>query len=278
VEVVGVADAGLLPTLAVSDAAAGLRPPSGDGLPALVGPTLAGPPGVAVPWRGPSVRYAADPARAIGAHAAEIGAALVVMGTHGRRGFDRFVLGSVAELVLRRAPCPVLVVPCVEGADPAALDGGRIVVPDDLTDAASRAITEAARLARPLGAELEVVHVVEDAYVPSPYGALAAPRADYAALVPRVEAALEARAAGAGVPVRPAVRHGEAAAEIAACAREGGAALIVMASHGRQGLDRVLMGSVAEAVVRRAPCPVLVVRPAARPARPDRARAGEARA
>ncbi|MCA1594319.1 MAG: universal stress protein, partial [Acidobacteria bacterium] len=65
----------------------------------------------------------------------------------------------------------------------------------------------------------------------------------------------------AGLDVEDVVTHGEAASEIVRVARERGADLIVVSSHGRTGLGRILFGSTAESVVRHAHCPVLVVKP-----------------
>ncbi|HLA64124.1 MAG TPA: universal stress protein, partial [Rhodothermales bacterium] len=202
-------------------------------------------------------------ARGICAYAAEAGVGLIVMSTHGRRGASRLLLGSVAETVLRRAPCPVLVVPSTSDATctAAALDGALVLAADDLTDAAASALREGARLAGLLGGTLDVLHVVEPPYVPAPYGLLPPEAFSLETVIPRIKAALATRAAKARVPVRYHVRAGDPADAIAEAAREGGAALVVVGSHGRQGVDRVLMGSTAEALVRQAPCPVLVVRP-----------------
>jgi len=122
----------------------------------------------------------------------------------------------------------------------------------------------AVELARRLGAELEIVHVEE----PLPAYAFAeGPLPDLPRLQEEVqrwaERELEQQvkeARGAGVPVRTAVLLGTPANTIVETARTDGADLIVVGSHGRTGLERVLLGSVAERIVRTSPCPVLTVR------------------
>ncbi len=219
-----------------------------------------------------------DPAEAILDVAADEDVDLVVMGTHGRRGWRRGALGSVAEAVARRAPCPVLtvrpldapggvawpprrVLAAVDG-ETLGLDAGGAVLYDDPVVPAS--VLWAARLAVAYGAPLDLLYV-------APVARLTAvgPHADARA---RTEArqrligmsymlrdALADDSVG-GLRVHIAVRSGPTAETIDTVAAENGAHLLVVGTHGRQGAGRVLLGSVAETVTRTAPCPVLVVR------------------
>jgi len=143
----------------------------------------------------------------------------------------------------------------------------RIMCPTDFSDAAEHAQSQAVGLARALGAELLLLHVATEA----PLGNTAL----YTPEVRRVieserkwaEEALAARVkmlAAEGLTARSAVRSGAAWQEIVDAATEEKADLIVMGTHGRTGLDRALLGSVAERVVRAAACPVLTVRLGAR--------------
>ncbi len=133
----------------------------------------------------------------------------------------------------------------------------RIVVPTDFSVPAERAWALAQRLARPADAELVLVHVVPGSTSPLT-------RAGPASEAVRKWAAEEledcaGRARALGLRVRVALRTGVAYREIVALAREGKADLIVVATLGRGGIRRALLGSVADRVVRLAPCPVLTV-------------------
>jgi nucleotide-binding universal stress UspA family protein len=140
----------------------------------------------------------------------------------------------------------------------------------ELGELALRTAVERARVEP--GAELHVVTVGEG-WAPATATEIAADvTADF---VRKAEKTLREYVDGVarGVPSRVHVRTGKPSTEIAAVATEIAADLVVVGTHGRTGLRRMALGSVAEAVVRRAPCPVLVVRPTAREL--ARARAGE---
>jgi nucleotide-binding universal stress UspA family protein len=206
-----------------------------------------------------AVRLAEIPGRGILNYAAEVGADLIVMGTHGRHGADRLVHGSSSEYVLRRATCPVLLVPPTAASR--NLIGGRVVVAHDFSPPAATALVGGRMMARTLGMPLDVLHVVEVTYVPSPFGPVAAP-IDYEAL--REKSIRLLAAVTAGEPyARPVATIGNPVSELVEYGREKSAGLIVLGSHGRRGVSRLLLGSVAEGVARRAPCPVLIV-PASR--------------
>lgn len=190
-------------------------------------------------------------------YAEEAVADLVVMGTHGRTGLERAMLGSVAEKVVRRALCPVLTVP--PGAEPDGI--GRIVVPVDFSEHAQRALTHAGALAGEFGAHLDALHVVYDVTLPSAYGmgplGVAGPEVldrSREALARLVEESVPA-----GVHWEAHTEIGYAATDIVRFAERHDAGLIVMATHGWTGLKHFLLGSVTEKVVRHAPCPVFRV-------------------
>ncbi len=133
----------------------------------------------------------------------------------------------------------------------------QILFPTDFSDASRAAGETAADLARQFGARLHVLHVVLPVTDPAP-----------------APAALRAVAdeLGRGLPLVTAVASGLAARQIVAYARKNAVDLVVLGTHGRTGVSHVLLGSVAEAVVRRAPCRVLTV-PAVLPAAPAATRA-----
>lgn len=197
-------------------------------------------------------------------HASALGADLVVLGTHGRSGFERLMLGSVAERVLRRAAMPVLTVPPrVPDAVPrTAMALERIVCAVDFSDSSGAALTFAASLASKARAGLSVLHVVEllpEASEMPTFDAAAYRaarfddgRARLAAVMSQVPGAAEAQAL---------LLAGKPAREIVQLASEQQAGLIVMGVRGRGVVDRLLFGSTTHRVVQQAACPVLTVHP-----------------
>ncbi len=211
------------------------------------------------------VRTGFDPEREILAVAAEVGADLLVLGTHGRRGPAHLLLGSVAAVVLRGADCPVLVVPSRHTRPVTALK--RILVPVDFSDASRKAVRHAAELAMTAGARLDLLHVIPplDAALPMNPGGIGAVSI-VSDLEPAAKAELESMIGElpAGVSAQSAVWHGAVVGSILNRAQESEADLIVLGTTGRTGLDRLLLGSVAENVARLSDRPTLVVPPRGR--------------
>jgi nucleotide-binding universal stress UspA family protein len=227
-----------------------------------------------------------DPTEAILRVAEGCGCDLVVMGTHGRTGLGRLLAGSVAEAVLRKARCPVLALRSPDRrAAPSALRGRAapapgsspapsgqaprwrqrpalppirtVLHPTDFSDCSKAALRVARALARDLGARLIILHV--------------APRESNLGKIPALTD-LPACGEALGImrelledsdlkcDVETRLRIGHAAAEILDAAEELQCDLIVVGAHGRTGPGRLLMGSVAEAVLRGARCPILMVK------------------
>ena len=198
-----------------------------------------------------------EPAEEVLRTAREFGADLIVMGTHGRTGLRRLLAGSVAEAVLRRAHCPVLALRA--GEHPRGAERIRTILHPIELEAPSETALQAARsLARDHGARLVLAFV-------APLDLMLNARSAVVLDIDEYRTALEnirARADGPDLkfPVEAQLARGDVAAEIFRLARETACDLIVMGTHGRRGLARVLMGSVAEAVLRGAPCPALAVK------------------
>lgn len=200
--------------------------------------------------------------REMAREAAGMQADLVVVGSRGRSAVERLLLGSTARAVLRSAVADTLV---VRGRAPAA--GGpafkRILVATDFNEPSRAAARRALMLARETGAELRVAHAVDPApwadplMEPASVSATAAKDPQHLAWVPEALHKFNAEALeGAakedllqGMPVREIPRHAEAIQ----------ADLLVLGTHGAGALERFLLGSVAEGLVERSPCPVLVV-------------------
>jgi nucleotide-binding universal stress UspA family protein len=193
------------------------------------------------------------------------------MGTHGRSGFERLVLGSVTEKVLRKAACPVLTVPKavpdVVPAPPVLFK--RIICAIDFSDCSMHALNYAMSLAQEADAHLTVMHVIElppDVPREVHETVLAGPRnlREYLALAEedaraRLKEAIpdSVRAYCTVDTVQPT---GKPYREILRVAEEQTADLIVIGIHGRGPVDRLLFGSTAEHLVRQASCPVLTLR------------------
>jgi len=182
---------------------------------------------------------------------------LIVTGSRGRTGVGRVLLGSVAELVVRHAPCPVLTVHPQNEPKPFA----HVLCPVDFSPSSRAAAELAVELAQPAGAGVTLLHVVDMAFTS---GELR-PREIYRDVDRQAAELLYAwaRELNAKAPVRVTqlTRMGSPGAELlAALDADRTFDLVVMGSHGRTGLPRLVLGSVAEKTVRHAPCPVLVVR------------------
>jgi nucleotide-binding universal stress UspA family protein len=189
---------------------------------------------------------------------------LVVMGTHGHTGLARVLLGSLAESIVRRAPCSVLAV----HPDPAQGPFARVLCPIDFSPSSQHAVDLAAELVQRGSAGVTLLHVIE---VP-PVNTHGQQTIDFlreldrsstehlASWATQLEGTLPGRVARLS-------RVGRPGAEILKALDEDPTFdLVVVGSHGRTGLERMLLGSVAEKIVRHARCPVLVARPRAQPA------------
>jgi nucleotide-binding universal stress UspA family protein len=179
---------------------------------------------------------------------------LIAMATHGREGLRRELVGSVAETVLRQAEIPVLILR--EGAKIG--DWKRMIVALDGSETAEDVLGDAAELARTMNSTLHLVRVRRPwprlAYHPE--NAFPMPEEDPQ---PYLEGMADGLATQ-GILALADVREGETADEILALAKETNAGLLCLTTHGRTGLSRSLLGSVAESVLRNAPCPVLLRR------------------
>jgi len=203
------------------------------------------------------------PAEAIALAAERLAADLIVMATHGRGGAARWLIGSVADKVMRTGTTPTLLVQPPEEGAPSEVSLRRIMVPLDGSPLAEGALPLAAQLALATGARLILVHAKpfrpslagEFEFVPDFSFAevnVSAPAPAYLQDVSRTLAA--------GLQVEAAVIRGPAAVALEDFARDSHADLVVMATHGRGGLRRLVIGSSADRLVRSG-LPVLLVRP-----------------
>jgi nucleotide-binding universal stress UspA family protein len=200
-----------------------------------------------------------DPDEVIVETASNLGCDLIVMGTHGRRGLSHLFLGSVAERVVRTSPAPVLTLRADAVVE---LDGvTRILVPYDFSDASADAIRHAAAWADAVNGEITLLHVVEPVVYPEFYSVDILPDNLMMRLTTRSEEALVEAAAELldGRASSTLVEVGRAADTIVNLADPDRFDLVVMATRGLSGLEHVLLGSVAESVLRRCRVPMLTV-------------------
>jgi nucleotide-binding universal stress UspA family protein len=189
--------------------------------------------------------------------ARELSIDLIVMPTHGRTGLKHLFLGSTAERVVQHSPAPVFVV--------RKRGGGlnKILVPIDFSGCSLDALKYAIKFAEKVAAKIIVIHAVHLGYA---YTSDGYAMYDLSQITKTLRKDAErqmrefVRAAKFGsVKFETAIRVGPPVSEICAFAEQRDVDLIITATHGRTGFKHLLIGSVAEQVVRRASCPVLVV-------------------
>lgn len=224
--------------------------------------------GAVVEWR----VVDGEPSEVVAALVEASGADLVVMATHGRGGLERAWLGSVADRLVRRVTVPLLLVRPDEDEDvagslqaPPAV--GRVLVPLDGSPLAESVLEPATRVARLLGAAIVLARITgEGLSIRSPYLPHAAEEEQEHVSERRRDAqeyldGVAERLRGDGLEVAVEVREGNPPATILELARETGG-MVAMATHGRSGLRRWMLGSVSDKVLRGSELPVLLVRPA----------------
>lgn len=182
------------------------------------------------------------------------GADLIVIGSRGLSGLERVIIGSTAEKIVRNAPCPVLT---VHKHPELPLKIKNILLLTDLSDLSKVAFRPALELAGNLGARLTLLHIME------PGVPLA--REDEKALADALVGVMEGLLKNTGEEFRKemekvVLKAGGAAEGVARFCEENPVDLIVMATHGRTGLRKTLLGSVAEKILRNVEIPVLTVR------------------
>jgi nucleotide-binding universal stress UspA family protein len=195
--------------------------------------------------------------------AQDFGADVIVLGTHGRGGFERLVLGSVTEKVLRKAPCAMLTVPhAVIGRDLGAVRWERILCAHDGSAASQDGVDYAVSLAERTGARLVLLGVVESIpyggdFTSPEYSAFRREREQHA--VSALDLALEPDVRSR-LRVDERIVYGKPSQQILAVAAQDRPDVIVMGIQGRGALDLLMFGSTANHVVRHAEQPVLTVR------------------
>lgn len=224
--------------------------------------------GVEVSWH-VDVAAGGDVAHAIFAHGGELAADLIMLTDHGRSGLREVLVGSIAQQVLQSGQIPVLLVKAQHAEMQHPFKSEKILVPLDGSALYEPALDVARDLARCFNSILQLVVVVPTANTLSPE------RAATGILLPHsTQAVLDLAQAGAveylqkkvealakeGLHSEASVERGDVPAKIVEAEERGGADLLVIATHGRAGLDAFWSGSVAPQVLTRARVPVLLLR------------------
>jgi nucleotide-binding universal stress UspA family protein len=210
-----------------------------------------------------------EPAPALVDYAREMSVDLVVMTTHGRGGLERTWLGSVADRLVRTLEIPLLLIRAREGDEPAPEPRlEEIVVPLDGSRRAEAALPPALGMAKLFGAGLGLIQLVEPVVMAIDVPVSLPKTLDEELTTLRRREAQDylddvaERVGATGVPTRAsAVATGNAVTGIQAAAKSPTAGMIALATHGRGGLGRLVLGSVADKLLRTGDLPVLVTRP-----------------
>lgn len=185
---------------------------------------------------------------------------MIIMGRRGRTGLKRLAMGSTAARVIGHAPCNVLVVPKA-----AIVEFKSIVVATDGSPYSTAAASEAIGIAKKNNSKLTVIAVVPAELATPTDVDFAATQRELLAekemqVAEKNAKAVKEAAVKEGVAVQAFVMTGKPADAIIETAKEKGADLIIVGSHGRTGIERLLMGSVAERVIVMSSCAVLVAK------------------
>jgi len=188
---------------------------------------------------------------------------LIAMGTHGRKPLARFFLGSVTEKVVHHAPCPVMSTRITDQDVKSIEPYKRIVVPIDFSEQSKAALNLAKELLFDKDGQLELIHVIEDIVHPAYYSSEANSLFDF---MPDIREKSEesirkmAEEETKGLNANVVIEEGRIAKQVLNYADSTQADLIVMGTHGLNALEQLFIGSVANQVIRKAPCPVVTVK------------------
>lgn len=202
-------------------------------------------------------------ARSITDEAESAGANLIALSSHGRSGWRRFVLGSVAEEVVRRATVPVLCFPPPKDESSGEWSGPKhILITTDLDGEALPSFDPALKMAGELGCKVTLLHVVPELFA-IPHGSPLAPpipspdnSRQLALAREKVEAMHDSLDLGDDVQIQ-VISHQTASKGVVEFAEQNGVDLIAASTHGRRGLRRLALGSVTDEILRRSTLPVL---------------------
>ena len=195
--------------------------------------------------------------------AEDSGIDLIILSTHGRSGFDRWSMGSVAEKLLKGADIPLFLVRSGSGSMETAVMAPaqlrRVLAPVDGSQLSEQAMPHVEQLARSAGAEVTLLYVEPPPEPGADHGPSATAQSQHRKGLMTYLGTLLPGLVEAGAPVKRQLRMGHPAEEIVNEVERGDIDLVIMSSHGRTGIARATLGSVADRVLRTSPVPVLLV-------------------
>ncbi len=183
---------------------------------------------------------------------------LIALGTYGRKGLKRLLMGSVTAQVILNAPCDVLVVK-KQGAKSSG-SFGSMLVPFDGSAASQKALLRACELSKTDGSEVSVLYVIPRYEEMVDFFKTDAIRKSLYQEAEKIVQGAKKIAASQNVPIKAVVQEGHANEKIVAMAGTFKNDLIVMGTHGWRGVNRAILGSTAERIIANASCPVLIVK------------------
>ncbi len=183
---------------------------------------------------------------------------LIALGTYGRKGLKRLLMGSVTSQVILSAPCDVLVVkrPCSKCSG----NYRSLLVPFDGSESSRKALTRACALSKVDGAKVSVLYVIPRYEEMMDFFKTDAVRKSLMQEADKIVAVARGIASGLGVEVTTSVMEGHSGDKIVEAAETKDHDLIVVGTHGWRGVNKALMGSTAERVIAHASCPILIVK------------------
>lgn len=199
-----------------------------------------------------------EPPEIIADIAAERNADVITIGTHGRRGLKRLIMGSVASSVILNSPCDVLVVkkPCSECTGTYS----SILVSFDGSEFSRNALVRACRLSKVDSAAVTVLYVIPRYQEMIGFFKSESIKESLYQEAKKIIDAAKEIASGQGVNISTEIEEGNASDEIVETAARLESDLIIMGTHGWRGVNKVIMGSTTERVIMNASIPVLTVR------------------
>jgi len=199
-----------------------------------------------------------EPPEVIARTAQEMNADLIAMGTHGRRGIKRFIMGSVTSGVIGHAPCDVLVVkkPCTRCTG----EFTSILLPFDGSAFSKKALSHAYALAKDEGSEVTALYVIPRYEEMIGFMKTDSIRKSLHKEAERIIDLAKQSVSSNGVTLATAIEEGNAADKIVETANRMKHDLIVMGSYGWRGVNKAILGSTTERVIMNATCPILVVK------------------
>ncbi len=183
---------------------------------------------------------------------------LIALGTYGRKGLKRLLMGSVTSQVILNSPCDVLVVkkPCEKCAGAY----GSLLVPFDGSDTSQKALTRACELSKSDGSEISVLYVIPRYEEMMDFFKTETIKKSLYREAEKIVEGAKKIAAAQGAQIKAVVQEGHAGEKIVEIADKFKNDLIVMGTHGWRGMDKAILGSTAERIIAYASCPILIVK------------------